>query len=175
MQKKRVLSALVAAVLLLSLASCGVDPDVPYGMVRASEEICEYALFIPEEWVVNQTGAATAAYKSASDPTSVSVMSWAMPYADSTVSDWWNGYEESFSLIFTDFNVESEESVLLGGSAATKFVYTGTLDGNAYRYTQYAAVKNSVLFLLTFTELADAGIDHSEDFSRILENFTWTK
>ncbi len=175
MCRKRILSAVIAAVLLLSLSACGGDPAVPYGMVRASDAFCDYALFIPEEWVVNQTGAATAAYRSASDPTSVSVMSWSLPYADSTVADWWEGYEAEFSLIFTDFAVELEESVLLGGASASKFVYTGTLGENTYRYTQYAAARGGVLYLITFTELADTGIDHSEDFTKILDNFTFTK
>ena len=175
MQKTRILSAVIAAILLFSLTACGADPDVPYGMVRASDEVCDYALFIPDGWVVNQTGAATAAYKSASDPTSVSIMSWQLPYSDSTAADWWAGYEKEFSVIFTDFNVESTESVLLGGVPAEKFVYTGTLSENTYRYTQYAAAKGGVLYLLTFTELKDAGIDHSEDFTMILDNFTFVK
>ena len=172
---KRIFCVIFAAACLFSLAGCAEDPEVPYGMVKASDDFCDYALFIPEEWVVNQTGAATVAYKSANDPTSVSVMAWALPYADSTVSDWWNGYEAEFTVIFDNFTVEGEEDVLLGGQAAKKFIYTGTLGENTYRYTQYAAAKSGTLYLLTFTELSEAGIDHSEDFSRILEAFAWTK
>ena len=171
---KQIVSIMILFACLVSFTACGTDPEVPYGMTKASDDFCDYALFIPEEWVVNQTGAATAAYKSANDPTSVSVMSWALPYADSTVSDWWTGYEEEFTVVFENFNVEGEEDVLLGGQAAKKFTYTGTLGANTYRYTQYAAARGGVLYLLTFTELSDAGIDHSEDFSRILDAFAWT-
>lgn len=169
----RFISILCVSALLFSLASCARQPsDVPAGMIRASAETCDFDLFVPSEWIVTDTGNAASAYKSDSDPTSVSVMSWTMPYLDSPVDEWWTGYEEEFSLIFSDFTVESEETTLLGGASANKYVYTGVLGENTYRYTQYAAVRGGVLYLLTFTELAN-GADHTADFTAITDNFAW--
>ncbi len=174
MKISRLISVLCVAALLLCAVGCAKTPaGVPSGMMRASAEVCDYDLFVPKDWIVTETGTATSAYKSDSDPTSVSVMSWSMPYADSTVDEWWKGYEEEFTLIFSDFTVEvAGEDTLLGASAAKKYVYTGVLGENTYRYTQYAAVRSGELYLLTFTELAE-GADHSPEFTSIVTNFAW--
>lgn len=173
MKFSRLISVFCAALLLLSLAGCGrAHADVPAGMQRASAETCDYDLFVPKEWVVTESGNAASAYKSDSDPTSVSVMSWAMSYIDSTVEEWWETYKGQFEEVFTDFTVESEEATLLGGEGANKYVYTGVLGENTYRYTQYASVRGGVVYLLTFTELAN-GEDHTADFSAIVDSFAW--
>ncbi len=174
MKISRLFSAFCAVILLFSLAACAKAPgEAPYGMISASAEVSDFDLFVPKEWIVTETGNAASAYKSDTDPTSVSVMSWSMPYADSTVDEWWKGYEEEFTLIFSDFTVEVDgEDTLLGASGAKKYVYTGVLGENTYRYTQYAAVRSGVLYLLTFTELAE-GADHSAEFTSIVTNFAW--
>ncbi len=174
MKISRLISVLCLCALLLTLTACGKTPaDVPSGMQRASAETCDFDLFVPETWIVTETGNAASAYKSDNDPTSVTVMGWSMPYVDSPVEEWWTGYEEEFSLIFREFTVESEEKTLLGGTSANKYVYTGVLGENTYRYTQYAAVRQGVLYLLTFTELAASEADHTAEFTEIIENFTW--
>ena len=174
MKFPRLLSAFLAAILLFSLASCAKTPGTaPSGMISASPEVADFDLFVPKDWIVTETGNAASAYKSDTDPTSVSVMSWSMPYIDSAVDEWWSGYEAEFTLIFSDFTVEVEgEDTLLGASGAKKYVYTGTLGENTYRYTQYATVRAGVLYLMTFTELAE-GTDHSTEFASIVENFAW--
>lgn len=174
MKFSRLLSVLCVAALLLTAVGCAKTPGAaPSGMICASAEVSDFDLFVPKDWIVTETGNAASAYKSDSDPTSVSVMSWSMPYADSAVDEWWKGYEEEFTLIFSDFTVEIEgEDTLLGASGAKKYVYTGVLGENTYRYTQYATVRGGVLYLLTFTELAE-GVDHSTEFASIVENFAW--
>ena len=141
-------------------------------MRNASPDFATYDLFVPEDWIITQSGGAVSAYASSADPTSVSVMSWSLPYADSTLADWWEGYKEEFALLFDDFEILSEEDTLLSGVTARRYQYTGTLAGIGYRYTQYAAVKGGVLYLLTFTEKL-GGVDHAEDISAMATAFTF--
>ena len=167
----RLLTLFVLAALLLAGCSLPVG-DAPLGMRGASPDFATYDLFVPEDWVITQSGGAVSAYASAQDPTNVSVMSWSLPYADSTLAEWWEEYKEEFVLLFEDFTLETEEDTLLGGISARKYRYTGTLAGSAYRYTQFAAVKGGVIYLLTFTEQV-GGADHTEDISAMATAFTW--
>ena len=164
---------ILSAAALLLCASCGVNSDVPAGMTRASDEIVDYDLFVPEDWIVDQTGGAVSAYRSAQDPTSVSVMVWALPYADTTLDDWWESYQDEFNLIFREFSVESTESTMLDGVAAQKYVYTGKLGENTYRYTQTTCIRRGSVYLMTFTENAASSVDHTNEFSAILTYFRW--
>ena len=158
-------------VLLLLFSACAKKTDVPDGMVRASAEFADYDLFVPQEWKLDESGGAVSAYKSPDDPASVSVMAWGLPHADDTVADWWETYRAEFDTVFRNYTPVSEDNVLLDGAKATRYVYTASLGDYTYRYTQYAAVRNTSVYLMTFTELADT--DHSEEFTKIAEAFRW--
>ncbi len=168
----RVVSVICALMMAFSLVSCGSEPtDAPAGMIRASAETSEYDLFVPQGWSVTDMGNGASAYKSAQDPTSVSVIS---RHDSVSLAEWWEGYKAEFETVYADFAVETDgEDVLLGGKTAKKYVYTGTLGEVSYRYTQYVAYHNSALFMLTFTERADGGVDHAEEFSQIVDSFSW--
>lgn len=175
---KRILAAMAVICLLFSAASCTLkENDVPAGMVRASTDVVDFDLFVPEEWKLDESGGAVAAYKSSNDPTSISVMAWSMPYADSTIADWWEAYRTDFDLVFTDFQLLSKENTMLDGVAAEKYVYTGKLGEYTYRYTQLAAIRGGVVYLMTMTELADCeesiAAAHAEDWSEISGAFRW--
>ena len=171
-------ASLAALFCLFSLTAC-LDGEGahPVGMVNAAADFAEYRLFVPEKWVISQSGGAVSAYVSESDPTNVSVMSWEMPYLDSTVADWWESYRAEFDTFFTGFALLSEEDTVLDGVAARKYVYNGTLGENTYKYTQLAAVRAGVVYVITFTELASGenAVDHSTDISDITVNFRWKK
>ena len=114
-----------------------------------------------------------AAYKSAEDPTSVSVMTWETPYADDTPADVWEMYKGEFESVFSEFTVESSASMLLDGAAAQKYVYTGKLADNTFRYTQVITVRHSAAYLITVTEITSSTTDHTEEITAILDNFRW--
>ena len=171
----KILCAVMAA-LCLALCACQKTPaevDVPDGMILASSDIVDYYLFVPQGWRVDMSGGMVSAYKSAEDPTSVSVMTWETPYADDTPADVWEMYKGEFESVFSDFTVESSTSMLLDGGVAEKYVYTGTLAGNTFRYTQVITVRHSAAYLITVTEITSSTADHTEDITAILDNFRW--
>ncbi len=171
----KILCALLA-ILCLGLCACQTTPtevDVPHGMMLASSDIVDYYLFVPEGWRVDMSGGMVSAYKSAEDPTSVSVMTWETPYADDTPADVWEMYKGEFGSVFADFTVESSTTMLLDGAAAEKYVYTGKLANNTFRYTQVITVRHSAAYLITVTEITTSNADHTEDITAILDNFRW--
>ncbi len=179
MRTLRLIAALLALLTALSFAACAKNPEgVPVGMAVASPDFAAYRLCVPSSWIVTQSGGAVSAYVSETDPANVSVMSWEMPFYDSTVEEWWDSYNKEFHTVFTEFKLLSIETTVLDGTAARKYVYTGTLGTAAlgaktYRYTQYAAVRDGVVYVITCTELASEETDHAEEFSAIAAAFTW--
>ena len=167
---KRILPVFLTLLVLLC-ACAGRKSDVPDGYQLASSEFVDYDLFVPTEWKLDESGGAVSAYKSASDPASVSVMTWGLPHADDTAADWWQTYRGEFDKLFEEFTLVSEDNVLLGGEKAVKYVYTAKLNGFEYRYAQIACVRNTSVYLMTFTE--DAATDHAEEFNGIAELFRW--
>ena len=171
----KILCALLA-ILCLGLCACQTTPtevDVPDGMMLASSDIVDYYLFVPEGWRVDMSGGMVSAYKSAEDPTSVSVMTWETPYVDDTPADVWEMDKGEFESVFADFTVESSTTMLLDGAAAEKYVYTGKLANNTFRYTQVITVRHSAAYLITVTEITTSDADHTEDITAILDNFRW--
>ena len=86
----KILCAVMAA-LCLALCACQKTPtevDVPHGMILASSDIVDYYLFVPQGWRVDMSGGMVSAYKSAEDPTSVSVMTAPPPRSTCTPVSW---------------------------------------------------------------------------------------
>ncbi len=71
---KKIISLFFAVLMLVSLAACGAEGDVPLGMKLASNrEIVDYTLYIPEDWVIISQKGMTQAQVSLSDTTSIIV------------------------------------------------------------------------------------------------------
>lgn len=180
MNLKKFLACALAVTALLSASACGngtTQNTTPNGMIGISGDIVDYDLYVPDSWIADEASGAVSAYRSSEDPTSISMMTWSLPYSDSTLADWWTMYQEDFTLVFDDFTLVSNENVLLDGTPAEKYVYTGRLGDTVYRYTQIAAVRNTAVYLLTMTELdaisEETSATHLEELSKILDNFRW--
>lgn len=158
-----------------ALAGCG-DKNDPYapptGMTDATDEKADFHLYVPDKWTVDYSTAAAGAYFSAADPSSVSAMAWELEYTDQTVDDWWNTNVEEVSSVFQNFNLESEENITLSDVYGKKYTYTATLGSYDYKIMQAACVKNSTVYLFTYTSLPDNFDEHTGDVDLMLEHFT---
>lgn len=169
---KRILTALLLAMTVL-LPSCGKDGefDIPNGMIAAFDpEVTDYYLFVPDEWTVDLTTAASGAYYSNSDPSGVSMMVWEMENVDSTLDDWWTTNETDLTMVFDNYTLESKENTTINGNYAQKYVYTADLGENHYKIMQIGVLKNTKVYMFTYTSLAELYDSHLEDVAMITEN-----
>lgn len=163
---------ILAAILIMSvLASCGQETQAPDGMQPVSNKTSDYNLYVPNEWIVDLEAGAVGAYFSQTDPTSVSVMSWVIEDASTTIDSWWEKSLTDLGLVFDDIALEDESNAILGGIAAKQYVYTANLGENSYKFVQIAAVKNSTLYLMTYTSTPQNFESHKEDLAKITESF----
>lgn len=171
---KRYISALLviilAAVLVLSVTSCGKDKDVPAGMIKASGDEADFTLYVPEKWTVDMATAAVSAYAGKDDPSSVSVMGWDLEYTDYSLDEWWEVNESENAKVFGDYETVSEEDLTVDGLYAEKKIYTASLGDYEYRIMQVACVKKATVYLFTYTSTPDTFDSHLDEVGQMLAN-----
>ncbi len=170
----RILSALLAALMLLCTVGCGEqDETVPDGMKLASSDIVDYRLYVPENWTTELSSGAISAYYSKDDPSSVSVMTWNLTET-TTVASWWEGYQEDFKLVYQNFELLATEDTKLGDVDARKYTYTGELGPQKYKFVQTAAIRGGMIYLFTYTSTAEKSDSHIADVGRMLAEFRFS-
>ena len=163
---------ILAILACLALVSCGSEAGVPDGMKLASGEAADYLFYVPEDWVIDLQTAATSAHVSSDDRANVSVMSWELEHTDDTVETWWEVNLESLKEGFTDFTEESRTEDVLDGQPAVKYVYTAKFGADTHKYLQVAAVKNGVVYVISYDAFpADSFDAHAEEVDSIIAGF----
>lgn len=168
----KLLLILLLAGMTLSLASCNKSNDeyaAPSGFMTASAESADFYFYVPDDWTVDYTTAAAGAYFSASDPSSVSVMAWDLEYSDTTVDEWWELNQGEIESVFQNFNLESEENTTINNLYGKKYTYTADLGNFSYKIMQAACVKNSTVYLFTYTSLPENYDAHIEEVNQMLD------
>lgn len=164
---------ILAAVMLLSVVftSCEKsDTSVPSGMQLVTNDVVNYDLFVPDDWIPSISTGAVGAYCSASDPTNVTVMAWNVD-SSMTLDKWWEQYRSDFDMVFDDFSLISQENVTVDEISAQKYSYSAKLGEYEYYYDQYACIHWSMVYVITFTSVADNYESHLEDYEEIVSNF----
>lgn len=172
--KKNIIIYAVALILAVFCTSCSKNTEdvTPDGMKKASsDELAGYSFYVPQDWTVDMQTAATRAYCSKSDISSVSVMAWELEYTDSTVSDWWDVNVKELQQVFPDYSEESIDQTTLDGSQAVRYVYTASSGANKFKFMQTAAVKDGAVYVVTYSALEDVYDSHTEEVYTMLENF----
>lgn len=175
---KKTISLILAIICMLALASCGAkETNVPDGMKVASGEVVDYNLYVPENWICDVASGATTAYYSDNDASNVSVMTYTFRNTDDTVGAWHENFMDDFGTVYSDIEVITDgEDTVLGGAAAKKYVFKGTLEGTTYQFMQVATSRKAALsapqvYIFTYTSLPDLYENHTEDIQSMLDNF----
>lgn len=185
--KRMIILQLIALLSLIALTSCGENesPDVPKGFVSAANDISNFCLYVPEDWVVDtapnslMASARENEYQNA-NVTMVSYTDEDNMYKD--VPSYWESYIEKIVNSFdaatdengnatdsSSFNMETEgKSCKIDGVDAMKYVYTATLGGKQLKYVQLIAKKKSEFYIFTYTTTPD-GYD-AETVDSIINN-----
>ena len=163
--------AIVLVMLCTLLVSCKKDTTVPDGMKLASGDSATYYLYIPEDWVVDLSTAATSAHVSNSDKSNISVMAWSLPNTDDTVDTWHEAAVEEYKITFTDYEEVSATEATVSGVFAKDYVYTAKLGGEERQYRQVAAVKSGIVYVITYSTTPELFDDYLDEVDSIISEF----
>ena len=93
--------------------------------------------------------------------------------ADETVETWWDGFYEKFASVYSDCGEPESTDVTLGGTDGEKYTFSGTLNGQEYKYIIAACVRGGYVYYLTYTSTPDYYENHLDEFDKTVENFSF--
>ena len=178
MKIKFLATALALLLTLPVLSGCSKqDPNAPSGFKTASNDKMDYALFVPESWIVDTDDASMMLSARASEyiSTNISMIAYANEDYEvktdekgkevSPVPEYWNDYKEDLVKIF-DTDEEGKTTFVLNEDASGKttivgkesgkktatgytYVYSGTLGGVELQYMQVIIYQKNTFYLFT--------------------------
>ncbi len=173
MKKVRILTVLLAAMLLF----CGCSSDgsgAPNGMKALSNELVDYNLYVPTGWTEDISTRFVSAYVSDNDRTNVSMEAFEIEKPDGmTPASFWESYQADFEATFSDMELLSSDSMLLGGQPAMKYVYNATVTGDSYRFMQVICIRGVTVYIFTYTASPDRYDVHLQAVEAILSYFSF--
>ena len=169
---KRIAALALAVAAILALGSCQKkDETAPEGFKLANES-GDFYFYVPSAWTVDAKEGSVVA-SSPNDRASISVMTWNK--IDATPKDVWESYVKGFETAYKDFKEQSREDIKLDGADARSVVYNGTLgegeEASEFCFRQVIAVKGTLVFALTYANLADGFDGHTSDFDAVISYF----
>ena len=120
---KRLLTALLALIMILGLVSCGTSSEVPddYMLVSQSNEI--FNLYVPKSWQSNTDSGVSGGYSSLTAGVMASASSL-FGYGDASLEACADAVVQSFEASLDGFKkVTDPKATTLGGNAALRFDY----------------------------------------------------
>ena len=156
------------------------DPDPADGMIPASTNEMPYRFYIPTDWRMGNTTEYPTAY-APDGSANVSVTIYVPSNEAISVDTYWEGYcLPEYKAVFDELTVsEQVVEATIGVDKETKNAKTYTFDarvgGKDYRYAQTVIVHSSLIYVLTYTALAeDSSFEqHMDDYQAMLDSFTF--
>lgn len=175
---------LATVLLIIPLASCGRDTDVPKGMKKASSTEF-YTMFVPENWYVVETNSDVTLAQAKTDvlgttelePVTVNAMFWSVDQAfwgedkaSEAQAEFYKKYGDDMKGTFAEFvHIETKESGYYTG--AYEYTFGAKYGDIYYKYNMTVIIHNQIYYVITFnfpqsnlTQDKDGNITPSESF-----------
>lgn len=173
----KIILLLALSMLLTVFVSCGDKeddpnaPKTPNGFMLASNDIVDYYLFVPDDWVVDTAEGSLMSSARVNEHSTANVTMLSYDDGDGEYEDiaaYWESYKSTLEGAFdrvsdeegnerSSFEMKGEGSTLkVDGVDAVKYIYTATLGGKDFQYVQLIAKKGNMIYILTYTTTPDA-------------------
>ncbi len=176
MRKNSIKAIILVAITLLTLvtSSCSKqEAGAPDGMKTLSNELVDYNLFIPTGWIADTSTRFISAYVSDTDRSNISVEAFEVEDSSTTPASFWEKYKADFEGTFSNMEIETEETMLLGGVAANKYVYTANVTGGDFKFMQVIAIRGVTVYIFTYTAAVELYENHIQAVEAVLSNFSF--
>lgn len=174
---KRIVALTLLVLMLFTLVSCQ-EAGTPEGTVNVAIENAKFNLYVPEAtWLSTaSSGISGARVYSGEDFSNVNVTVY-YPEEMLTVADYWEKKcLQEYAAYYKEFKVLEEKcgDTTLGGLDAKRYVFEGKLEGDVtYRFMQVMTVKDTLVYVFTYTAKAELYDSHLTDVEAMVANFTF--
>jgi hypothetical protein len=200
MKIKLFLLAICMFFTVFAASSCQQQDNwVPKGMKKITTGAVDYTMYVPDSWTVDISTGVVSAYVSATDRSNITMIAFNLENenASMSIADYWTKYEgellQTFpDMKYTDINTTEETtatadtaaesvsnskyvpvSIVLGGIAANKYIYTASVTGVTYEYMQVICIRGGIAYLFTYTVIPENFDNHIAEIDSILANFSF--
>ena len=156
------------------------DPDTSDEMIPASTNEMPYRFYIPSDWKLDKTTEYPGAH-APSGSANVTVTIYVPSDEAISVDTYWQGYcLPEYKAVFDELTVSDQVAEgTIGVDKEAKNAKTYTFDasvgGKTYRYAQTVIVHSSLIYVVTYTALAEDGSfeQYLDDYDAMLDCFTF--
>lgn len=178
MKKIMILLLSFAMLFLVSCKNSGAtDESTPNGMLKAGNEAVDYYFYYPEDWETDSNDGMVSIRYSTSENVkqetyaTISVTSFTNKDSEQVVNAYWSEYKDKIAAYYDGFEIKNESETSLDNVVAAKKVYKGGLDGTTYKFAQVICIRNSIVYLITFTGTEADYEELIDDFDAVVANF----
>lgn len=174
----------------VAASSCqSKDNWVPKGMKKITTAAVDYTMYVPVGWTTDISTGVVSAYVSPTDRSNITMIAFNLENENVSMSiaDYWAKYEGELLQTFPDMKYTDEVttaetasnskyvpvSMVLGGIAANKYIYTASVTGVTYKYMQVICIRGGVAYLFTYTVIPENFDNHLSEVENILANFSF--
>lgn len=177
---KKILCALLVLSVFVcftaSLVSCDKSGEAQMGFKIISTDINDFTLQVPSDWTVtSQNGYVSAtAVGEKGDKSNVSVMSKALSDTEVTAESYFEDALESYGELYENIEIEGRDiDTELGDRNAKKYVFTGEILGQKYKFMQVICIYNGRAYTFTYTSTEQYYTVHETEVAFIIDYFTF--
>ncbi len=151
----------------------------PEGMQMISDPtIHAYSLYVPQGWQVDARSGICGAYVSDSDRSNISLTCHYRPSGVSNLKDYFALLQPINEKIYTDYTVlsahkEGDPTVKIGGHDGARYLMSGKAGGEEYRIMQVVFVRDSYIYVFTYTARASLYESHLSEVDAIIAAVTF--
>ena len=171
---KRILTALLVLLLLVSAVACSAEKEIPdgYFSVSLSDEI--FDLYVPGTWQNNSSSSISSAIYSQGSAVYVSAYSQMAETTKIVLADYVDAMIESYEEQFSDFEVTSEvKDTTLDSFAAQTFDYKMKVNDKTMLLRNIVAKNENMFTTLTYCAPEADFETHLADFESMVLYFTF--
>jgi hypothetical protein len=172
---KRLVSILLICVALLCLVGCKDNDGAPNGMKLASnKDLVSYFLYVPENWVIDNSDTTTRAHVSSIDTSSVGVGEYG---EHESIDAWWEAYKTALSAVNGFEVIEEGVTGIVDKQPSKSYTYKTIQQEVAYKHYVTVTMKDKELFAILFTSYEGPLFDNNLTVvkDQIIANFKFSK
>ncbi len=167
---KKITALLLTLFAILSLTACGANDNAPSGMKLASNEVCDYYFYVPQNWTVDMSTGVSSAYFSEKDRSNMSMTSYALSEA-MTAEAYWEKIKSDYSALFAEMSEPEVKTTALDGVEAKQYTYTVKAGTEQFKIMQVFCVKGETVYVFTFTATPEKFEEHIDKVALVLAEF----
>lgn len=161
---KKIVSILLACLVLFCFVGCKKNDGAPEGMKLASNtDLVPYSLYVPENWIIDDNNSSTRAHVSSIDTSSVSVGD----YGYASIDEWWGAYKTALSSVSGFEVLEEGVAGIVDGQASKTYTYKtvqATILGAedvAYKHYATATMHDGLVYVILYTSFEGQLFDNN--------------